>query len=265
MFFKANLIFDIIFFFIAFLFLSLLVLLLSGIFLQTSFSLLLKQLNNIELWDSIFLSFKISFIVILINIIVGTPISYLLSFKKNAYTILDVLATLPLTMSPLVIGFAVLITFGSLNPIGKFLAEHGIKFVFTIQGIVIVQVIISLPFFINILKESFDGISRDIINVSKTLGANTSIIFFKIIIPLSIDGMIAGSIMSFSRSAGEFAATQMVSGVIPNVTETAPIMIFIRTSYGDYPAAIGAASILMVLSFISLLIFKIFYHKAQKR
>ncbi|MGC8554115.1 MAG: molybdate ABC transporter permease subunit [Candidatus Acidulodesulfobacterium sp.] len=261
---NKNRIFDIIVYIISFLFFTTLILLLSGIFFQTSLHLFLQELKDAGLWRSIFLSFKLSFIVILVNLIIGIPVAYILSFKKSKISfLLDVISTLPLTTSPLVIGFAVLITMGSLNPIGKFFIDRGIKFVFTPQGIVLVQLIISFPFFVNIVKTSFDSINRKMIDLSKTLGASSFDILFKIIIPLAYNGIIAGLAMSWSRSIGEYAATQMVSGVIPGITETAPIEVFVKTSYGNYPAAIAIASILMIISFFSLGIFKYFNYKTS--
>jgi molybdate transport system permease protein len=262
---ENNKVFDIIIFFIGFAFFIGLVSLLTGIFFQTSSTLFLSELANAHLWSAIFLSLKISLIVVIINLIIGIPLSYILSFKKNKISfLLDLISTLPLTMSPLVIGFAVLITMGPLNPIGKFLTSHGIKFVFTPSGIILVQLIISFPFFVNIMKESFDSINRKMVDLTKTLGASSYDILFKIILPLSINGLLAGAAMSWSRSMGEYAATQMVSGVIPNLTETAPIAVFVKTSYGNYPAAITISSILMLLSFISLGVFKFFYYKSKR-
>ncbi len=262
MYLNKNRIFDIAIYIISFLFFTALIILLSGIFFQTSVHLFFKELENHSLWNSVLLSFKLSFIVILINLIIGIPVAYILSFKKSKISfLLDIISTLPLTTSPLVIGFAVLITMGSLNPIGKFFIDNGLKFVFTPQGIVLVQLIISFPFFVNIVKTSFDSINRKMIDLSKTLGASSFDILFKVIIPLSYNGIIAGLVMSWSRSIGEYAATQMVSGVIPNLTETAPIEVFVKTSYGNYPAAIAIAGILMIISFFSLGIFKYFNYK----
>ncbi len=261
---NKNRIFDVLVYIISFLFFATLVLLLSGIFFQTSIHLFIKELKNAGLWNSIFLSFKLSFIVILINLIIGIPIAYVLSFKKSKISfLLDIISTLPLTTSPLVIGFAVLITMGSLNPVGKFLIDKGIKFVFTPQGIVLVQLIISFPFFVNIVKTSFDSINRKMLDLSKTLGASSFDVLFRIIIPVSYNGIIAGLAMSWSRSIGEYAATQMVSGVIPKITETAPIEVFVKTSYGNYPAAITIAGILMLISLFFLGIFKYFSYKVK--
>ncbi len=262
MYLNKNRIFDIAIYIISFLFFTALIILLSGIFFQTSAHLFLKELKDPGLWNSVLLSFKLSFIVILINLIIGIPVAYILSFKKSKISfLLDIISMLPLTTSPLVIGFAVLITMGSLNPIGKFFIDKGLKFVFTPQGIVLVQLIISFPFFVNIVKTSFDSINRKMIDLSKTLGASSFDILFKIIIPLAYNGIIAGLAMSWSRSIGEYAATQMVSGVIPNLTETAPIEVFVKTSYGNYPAAIAIACILMIISFFSLGIFKYFNYR----
>ena len=261
---NKNRIFDILVYIISFLFFTTLVLLLSGIFFQTSIHLFIKELKNSGLWNSIFLSFKLSFIVILINLIIGIPIAYVLSFKKSKISfLLDIISTLPLTPSPLVIGFAVLITMGSLNPVGKFLIDKGIKFVFTPQGIVLVQLIISFPFFVNIVKTSFDSINRKMLDLSKTLGASSFDVLFRIIIPVSYNGIIAGLAMSWSRSIGEYAATQMVSGVIPGITETAPIEVFVKTSYGNYPASITIAGILMLISLFFLGVFKYFSYKVK--
>ena len=71
--------------------------------------------------------------------------------------------------------------------------------------------------------------------------------------------------MSWSRSIGEYAATQMVSGVIPKITETAPIEVFVKTSYGNYPAAVTIAGILMLISLFFLGIFKYFSYKIKTK
>jgi molybdate transport system permease protein len=152
---------------------------------------------------------------------------------------------------------------GPLNPVGKFFIGNGIKFVFTPKGIVLVQLIISFPFFVNIAKTSFDAINRKMLDLSKTLGASSFDILVKVILPLSYNGIIAGLAMSWSRSIGEYAATQMVSGVIPGITETAPIEVFVKTSYGNYPAAIAIAGILMIISLFFLGIFKYFNYKIK--
>ncbi len=261
---NKNKIFDLLVYIISFIFFLTLIILISGIFIQTSFVLFIKELKDAGLWNSIFLSFKLSFIVISINTIIGIPIAYVLSFKRSGVSFfLDLISTFPLTTSPLVIGFAVLITMGSLNPVGRFLMDRGIKFVFTPQGIVLVQLIISFPFFVNIVKTSFDSVNRKMIDLSKTLGASSFDVLFRIIIPLSYNGIIAGLAMSWSRSIGEYAATQMVSGVIPRITETAPIEVFVKTSYGNYPAAIAISGILMIISLFSLGVFKYFSYRTK--
>ncbi len=263
---NKNIIFDILVYIISFLFFATLLVLISGIFFQTSVHLFTKELKDAGLWNSIFLSFKLSFIVISINLMIGIPIAYVLSFKESKISfLLDIISTFPLTTSPLVIGFAVLITMGSLNPVGKFLIDNGIKFVFTPQGIVLVQLIISFPFFVNIVKTSFDSINRKMLDLSKTLGASSFDVLFRIIIPVSYNGIIAGLAMSWSRSIGEYAATQMVSGVIPKITETAPIEVFVKTSYGNYPAAVTIAGILMLISLFFLGIFKYFSYKIKTK
>lgn len=262
--FNKNSLFDLIIYIISFLFFAVFILLILGIFFQTSPNAFLKELESQEVWLSISLSFRISLIVIIINLFAGIPTAYILSFKKNKLSfILDIMATLPLSTPALIIGFGVLITMGSLNPIGNFLIKNGINFVFTTQGIVLVQTIISFPFFLNIVKQSFDSIDRKMLNIAKTLGASSFNILHKIIIPISMNGIIAALAMSWSRSMGEYAATQMVSGIIPNVTETAPIAIAFKTGYGDYNASIAISSILMVVSLISLIIFKYFSYKAE--
>jgi molybdate transport system permease protein len=101
------------------------------------------------------------------------------------------------------------------------------------------------------------------LDLAKTVGASSFDTLFKIILPLSYNGILAGLAMSWSRSMGEYAATQMVSGVIPNITETAPIEVFVKTSYGNYPAAIATSGILMLISLFSLGIFKYFNYKTK--
>lgn len=262
--FSKNSLFDFVVYTLSFIFFIVFIMLIIGVFLQISPNAFINAFESKEVWYSIFLSFRISLIVIAINLLLGIPTAYILSFKHNKFSlILDVVSTLPLVTSALIIGFGVLITMGSLNPIGKFLIKNGIKFVFTTQGIILVQTIISFPFFVNIAKQSFDSVNRKMLYMAQTLGASSFDILFRIILPISYNGIIAAIAMSWARSMGEYAATQMVSGVIPNVTETAPIEIAFKTGYGDYNAAIAISSILVLVSIVSLIVFKYFSYKVE--
>ncbi len=170
-------------------------------------------------WRALFLTLKLALVVCSILLVIGMPIAAWLSFTNWRWKFLiEAVVALPLVLPPTVLGFYVLVALGSNSPIGRWyrhLTGHGLAF-------------------------TFEGLA---------IGLRT---FFRIVLPLSVAGVITGTVLSFAHTLGEFGVVLMVGGNIPGVTETISIAIYDKVQALDYASANRMALLLMTFSFVTL-------------
>lgn len=205
-------------------------------------------------WEPIFLTLRLAVVVCSVLLIVGIPIASWLSFTEWRWKFMvESVVALPIVLPPTVLGFYILVALGSQSPIGRWyrsLSGHGLPFTFA--GLAIASVLYSLPFMVQPITAAFGQVDRDLINASSILGASRLRTFFRIVLPLSISGVITGIVLSFAHTLGEFGVVLMVGGNIPGVTETISIAIYDNVQALNYSAANHMALVLMAFSFITL-------------
>lgn len=232
--------------------------LLIGVVTHTTPQALLESLLSGEIQFAIRLSLITSVISTILCIIVSVPAAYALArYDFPGKNILNTILDAPLALPPLVAGVGLLILFGTTS-FGKALAEAGIKFVFTPQGIVLAQFFVNMPFMFRVLRSTFQGINPRYEYVAQTLGSTEAGAFWRVTLPMAKNGLMAGSIITWCRGIGEFGAALMVAGATRLQTETLPISLYLNMSCGELPLAIAAATILIVISLVSLFIFEKF-------
>ena len=140
---------------------------------------------------------------------------------------------LPIVLPPTVMGFILLIVFSPRSIIGSFFTDilH-LPVVFTLTGAVLASIIVSFPLMYQHTVQGFRSIDNKMLNTARTMGASERKIFFEIILPLSKRPILSGIMMSFARAIGEFGATLMVAGYIPNKTNTLPLEIYFLVEQG---------------------------------
>jgi molybdate transport system permease protein len=154
-----------------------------------------------------------------------------------------------------VLGFYVLVALGPRSPLGRWwISLTGHTLAFTFSGLVIGSILYSLPFAVQPLAASFASVDRKLMAASATLGASPLRTFFRVIVPLSIPGLITGVALSFAHTMGEFGVVLMVGGNIPGVTRTVSIDIYDRVQVSDYAGANGTALVLLAFCFAVLAI-----------
>lgn len=165
--------------------------------------------------------------------------------------ILDGILTLPLVLPPTVMGFFLLIIFGVNRPIGRFLLDFmGVKIVFSWAATVIAAVVISFPFMYRSARGAFEQVDQNLVMAARTLGMSENKIFWKVVMPLALPGVVAGAILAFARGLGEFGATAMIAGNIANKTRTLPLAIYAEVAAGDMQAAAFYVIIVLSISFV---------------
>jgi len=237
--------------------------LLIGVVTHTTPQALIASLFSGEIQFAIRLSLITSVISTTLCIIVSVPAAYALArYDFRGKTLLNTILDMPLALPPLVAGVGLLILFGTTS-FGKGLAEAGIQFVFTPQGIIIAQFFVNMPFMFRVLKATFQGINPRYEYVAQTLGCTDAGAFWRVTLPMSKNGLVAGSIITWCRGIGEFGAALMIAGATRMQTETLPISLYLNMSCGELPLAIASATILIVISLISLFVFEKFSGSAR--
>jgi molybdate transport system permease protein len=202
----------------------------------------------------LFLSFRLAFLVTTILLVLATPLAYWLSFSKfRGKFLIEAVVALPLVLPPTVLGFYLLIAMGPNGPLGKlWLALFGHTLALTFTGLVIASVLYSLPFCVQPLVASFERIDPKLLAASRVLGARDLRTFFKIILPLSVPGVITAIVLTFAHTIGEFGVVLMVGGNLPGTTRTVSISIYDHVQSIEYAEANRLALTLLAISFVLL-------------
>src|SRR5246500_5941875 len=190
-------------------------------------------------WQALFLTLKLDLIVCILLLALGVPVACWLAFSRWRWKLLvEALVALPLVLPPTVLGFYMLLAMGSRGPLGKlWQAAFGHGLAFTFAGLVIASVLYSLPFAVQPLVASFETVDRKLLDASAVLGAGRLRTFLRVILPLSIPGVITALVLSFAHTLGEFGVVLMVGGNLPGISRTASIEIYDRVQSLDYAGA----------------------------
>jgi len=203
---------------------------------------------------AILLSVKVAVVATIVSLPFGFMVAYILTFRKfRGMVALDVIVNLPLTLPPVVIGYILLLLLGNSGIIGKWVLEPlGIKLIFTWKAAVIATAVVGFPLMVRSIRTGMEAIDERLVQASRTLGAGWLDSILTVIVPLSVRGLIAGSILMFARGLGEFGATIIVAGNIPGVTQTIPLAIYeyVSSPRGD----VMALSLCLVSITISVIV-----------
>ncbi len=202
-------------------------------------------------WQPFWLTLQLAFVVSAILLVVGLPIAYWIAFSRSRWKFLvEAVVALPIVLPPTVLGFYVLVALGPRSPVGQWwIALTGHTLAFTFSGLVIGSIFYSLPFAVQPFAASFSGVDRKLMAASATLGASPVRTFVRVVLPLSVPGLITGTALSFAHTMGEFGVVLMVGGNIPGVTRTVSIDIYDQVQASNYAAANQTALLLLVICF----------------
>jgi len=204
--------------------------------------------------NSLSLSFELAGSVAAILLLLGMPVAYWLAFSNwRGKFLLESVVALPLVLPPTVLGFYALLAMGPRGPLGKlWVALFGHRLAFTFTGLVIASVVYSFPFAVQPLMVSFEAVDRKLLDASALLGAGKWRTFSRIILPLSLPGVITALVLSFAHTLGEFGVVLMVGGNLAGVTHTVSIDIYDRVQALEYGEANRLALLLLAIAFAVL-------------
>lgn len=214
----------------------------------------------------ILLSLKVALAAVIMVVGSCLPIAGLMA--KNEFwgkDLVESALTLPLVLPPSVVGFILLYLFGK-NGLPGILLEHFFHYqvVFTLTGAVIASAVVSFPLMYQSLKAAIESVDPNLERAARTLGAGELRIFLTVTLPLAWNGFIAGLVLAFARSLGEFGATLMIAGNIPGKTQTMPLAIFFDIYAGEGKQANILVIIMTVFSFMVIYGLNVWRKKAKR-
>jgi molybdate transport system permease protein len=213
------------------------------------------------------LSARVALCAMLLCLPLGIATSWLLARRSfPGKVLLEALVQLPMVLPPVVPGYLLLELLGTQGLVGAWLLERfGITLAFTWKGAVLASAVMAFPLMVQPVRLAFRMIDRRLEQAATTLGATPLHVFFTVTLPLAIPGIIAGAVLCFSRSLGEFGATMAFVGNVPGETRTLPLAIYtyMHTAGGEAPAQ-RLVWLSIFLAFAALLAAHVINRRAER-
>ncbi len=176
---------------------------------------------------TIALSVRVAGVAALASLPLAVAVGWLLARKRfPGKALLDALVHLPLVLPPVVVGYALLVTFGSQGSVGRLLDQFGLEFAFRWTGAALAAAIMGFPLMVRTIRLSIENVDRRLEQAAATLGASPWRRFFTVTLPLAWPGLVAGAVLGFAKALGEFGATITFVSAIPGETRTLSSAIY---------------------------------------
>jgi molybdate transport system permease protein len=205
-------------------------------------------------WTALLVTLRLALLVCLLLVAVGLPLAYWITFVRwRGKFLLEALFTLPLVLPPTVLGFYLLLAMGPRGLLGRlWISLFGHPLAFTFSGLVIASLVYSLPFMVQPVAASFAAVDPKLLAASASLGVSSLGTFRRVILPLSLPGLLTGLVLTFAHTLGEFGVVLMVGGNLPGATRTLSVSIYDRVQALDFASAGSTSLFLLLLSFVLL-------------
>ena len=217
---------------------------------------------------AVHLSLRVAAWATLVSLPAGIAVALLLARGRFwGHSLLNVLVHLPLVLPPVVTGYMLLLLLGRRGPLGQFLEQtFGIVVAFRWTGAVIASAVMGFPLLVRAIRLSLESVDRRLEDAARTLGANRLWVFLTVTLPLVLPGVVAGMILCFAKSLGEFGATITFVSAIPGETRTLPAAIYSLTQVpGGEAGALRLTLVAMALAMLALLASEIVARRVAAR
>ena len=199
-------------------------------------------------------SFFISAAAALVNAVFGVIVAWVLvRYAFPGKRLLDAAVDLPFALPTAVAGIALAALYAENGWIGSLFAPWGIKIAFTPLGILVALIFIGLPFVVRTVQPVLQDLDREVEEASATLGATRRQTVFRVVLPALTPALLTGVALAFARAVGEYGSVIFIAGNMPFVSEIAPLLIVTRLEEFDYAGAAAIATVMLAISFLTLL------------
>ena len=205
------------------------------------------------IWVTLLLTLKVALWATAINTVLGVAAGWLLARHRFvARDMVSAVLTLPLVLPPTVVGYYLLVLIGRRGWLGQWLHDSlGINLIFTWQGAVIAATVVAFPLVLTSARSAFEAVDPQLERAARGLGLNEWAVFFRVTLPMAWPGILAGVLLVFARSLGEFGATLMIAGSIPGRTQTLSVAVHDAVQAGDD----ATANLLVVIISVTCVVF----------
>ncbi len=209
-----------------------------------------------SVWITLSLTLKVALWATGINLVLGTAVGWLLARRSfPGSELLEAILTLPFVLPPTVLGYYLLVVIGRQGWLGGWLHDtFGINLIFTWQGAVVAATLVAFPLVLRSARAAFEGVDPQLERAARVLGLGEWAVFFRVTLPMAWPGILAGTLLVFARSLGEFGATLMVAGSIPGKTQTLSIAVYEAVAAGQDSIANALVVITSVTCIVVLLV-----------
>ena len=217
--------------------------------------------------QAVWLSLKVASAAVLFGLPLALALAWPLARRRfPGKALLEALVSLPLVLPPVVIGYALLVSFGRQGPVGRVLHEvFGWQFVFTFRGAVLVAIVMALPLMVRAMRQALEAVDSGLEAAARTLGASRAGVFWSITLPLMAPGVLSGAVLGFAASLGEFGATITFVSNVPGETQTLPLAIYSALQQPDGDAAAARLVALSVVAALAALALAQWCHQRLQR
>jgi molybdate transport system permease protein len=220
-----------------------------------------------EEWQAVLLSLQVAATATAASLLPGLGVAWLLARRRfPGRALLDGLVHLPLILPPVVTGYLLLLAFGRRGILGEPLAEIGVVLAFRWTGAALACAVMGFPLMVRAMRLSLEAVDRRLEQAAGTLGASPLTVFLTVTLPLSLPGCLAGAVLAFAKSMGEFGATITFVSNIPGQTQTLPSAIYTLTQVpGGEGPALRLTLVSVALSITALLTSEALAARAGRR
>jgi molybdate transport system permease protein len=224
-------------------------------------TLLWSAMQQPEIFQALQLSVFTTCVSTLLTVLFGLPVAYILARKDfPGRSLLETLVTLPTVLPPVVAGVALLLTFGRFGLLGRYLTPLGITLPFTTPAVIMAQMFVSSPFFVNSARAGLEQLDKRYELAAYTLRASPFYTFRRVVLPLIRPALLTGVGLAWARALGELGATITFAGSFPGITQTMPIAVYVAAE-SDLDTAVALSVVLMAVAFGLLLALRIGRHR----
>ncbi len=216
----------------------------------------------------VLLTLRVALVATLLNLPLGIFFGWLFARRSfRGKTLLDGLVNVPLVLPPVVTGYFLLVVLGPSGVVGRLLQNwFGLQIAFTWKAAVVAAAAVSLPLLVRSVRVAVEGVDPRLEEAARMLRANEWGVFFRVTLPLALNGVVSGAVLAFARGLGEFGATILFASNIPGRTQTISLAIF---TYFNQPGAQGKVNLLVAisiaLSYVSILLNEALLRRYRRR
>jgi molybdate transport system permease protein len=221
---------------------------------------------NAQDFSILLLTLRVAAISTILILPLGIAAAWLLSrWKGRGKVSVETLLSLPLVLPPTAVGLVLLETLRRSGPVGRLLDRAGIEILFTWKAVVLATAVMSFPLLVRPARAALEEVDPRLIAIGRSLGRGGLDVFVRVTLPLAWRGILAGTLLAFSRAFGEFGATILVAGNIPGRTQTLALAIFHRTQIGRDAAAFRLVAVTVVVAFAAVWTTEVLQRRRSRR